>query len=128
MTRTYTVKHETDFEVTIEIDHDFIHDQGGESEMSMSDMIEASVDFWSNSEHRLEMNEDSPFGAYLATFLKQLCREVLALSVSTNLNEKGIMSELGEKEGWCFCDGKHGIVIKSIVEIDLDYQENYTIE
>lgn len=100
----------------IKIDEEFVTpiDNPDGSKNTTKDCIKTMVEFWSGSEERLAMND----GDYIKTFLQQLARQILYLSIDYSL--QGIISEFKTREGWCNMDGSFGITISSVDAVSID--------
>lgn len=119
MIKKFKIEHEpTCGEIEVEIDFGVkIND------FSVKELIKAVVDFWTGSKERLSDNDDD----YLITFLKRLCEEVMRISADKNLNTQEIIEEFKYLEGWMLIDGSYGIKLKSFIEPDFKYQNDYII-
>lgn len=121
--KTYEVLHDPTYaSITVEIDHDHISDFG-KGPINMIETIKLMVEFFTDGDYRLSINE----GSYLNTFLKQLCKECILLSLEYGYNVEGIVGFFNDREGYCKMDGSRGIKIIAIQEPDLDSQEDYFI-
>lgn len=85
------------WEMTVEIDYD-----------KAKESIKEMVEFWMDWKRRLDLND----GDYITTFLQQLARTVIVLSMEYNL--KGVISAFEEREGWSKMDGSEGITILDV--------------
>jgi hypothetical protein len=122
--KIYDVIHDaTGGEIRVQIDFDFVWHYG-DRKMTMKDSIIEMVGFWSGSENRLEGNDNN----YLNAFLKQLCQEVLVVSLYGNWNKKGVIDIFKNKEGWMGIDGSYGILLLDSSMMNLDNQDDYSIK
>lgn len=123
----FIIEHQpTGGEIRVEIDFDFvgkIKTENGEVDYPVMTEIKDTVDFWSNSEKRLNENE----GSYLNTFLKQLAESVLRILATNNLTLYGVIEEMKGEEGWMPLDGTYGIKLTSIDEPSFSEQDEYLI-
>ncbi|MFV5696668.1 DUF2528 family protein [Flavobacterium sp. LB3P122] len=122
--KTYDVTHNaTGGDIRVQIDFDFVW-YYGDRKMTMKDTIVEMVGFWSEYETRLEANDNS----YLNAFLKQLCQEVLVVSLYGNWNKDGVIDQFKNKEGWMGIDGSYGILLLDSSMMTLEEQDDYSIE
>lgn len=104
----------------VEIDEDFVIEN---QPYTTKDIIIDMVEFWSNYEYRLELND----GDYIKTFLQNLAREILYIITEYNYNISGVISEFKNREGWCVMDGSKGIKIISIDDFEFEL-DNFEVE
>lgn len=110
MKKTYTVEYgPTGWECTIEIDET----------PNTLECIKIMVEFWTDWEHRLFINDDD----YVKTFLQQLAREINYIQAEYNYNLIGVKGEFENREGWSKMDGSYGIEIMEIDDFEFSHSE-----
>lgn len=122
--KIYIVEHEpTGGSITVEIDFDHVSVIAGE-ERAPHGLIKDMVDFWMNSETRLNQNS----GVYFPTFLKMLCQECLEIYNSMPCSVNKLVEQFNNREGYCRMDGSRGFKITAIEGMDVYTQEHYSIK
>lgn len=122
--KIFDVEHSaTSGEIRVEIDFDKMNDHRGMHPLTMQETIVTMVEFWSGDAARLKKNG----GDYVATFLKQLCKEALALQLEGNYNASGVISKFKDREGWVTMDGAYGIKLLFVSGMELGEQDDYEI-
>lgn len=121
----FTVEHASGGEITVEIDFDYelkkIHFPNIDTTM---DAIKEMVEFWASWKSNLKENGND----YVKAFLKNLCYKVLCIEVEYRTNEEGIIRLMNKEEGYYPIDGSIGIKLISVIGIDFEEQDDYTIE
>lgn len=99
----YKINFEREWNAVVAIDHD-----------TADPLIKEMVEFWTDWENRLAVNE----GSYTQTFLQQLGDQLVRLS--TEMRLKSAIEVLRRLEGWTAMDGSRGIAILEMDEWQWD--------
>lgn len=109
MKKTYIVN-QNDILATAKVQIDFSKiNKYGDQEYTITEGIKDMVEFWSDWEFRLALND----GDYTKTFLKDLLKELCLIYFGSNCNYNlyGLKEEFNNKEGYCKIDGSYGITL-----------------
>jgi len=112
----------TSGEIEVEIDFNYTDTYNGKVNTQL-DQIKELQSFWHGSDEQLKEEN----GDYVAAFLKNLCRECLAVALEGNWNCDGVIDQFKNKEGFCRLDGKYGMKLLSLDLMVLDDFEEYNI-